>query len=214
MISTLALVTRILRTSTGSEPLTMLDVYGLEPLLQRVMAKDGRAFEELLARLRRYMHAEVRRRLGAGPHGPIDQSAIVQSVCRRVVVHFRELEGPTVPLLLGWVGAIVKNRVNDELRRIARHPVHSLGSDVLVLADPRPTAAADDRAARAAEVVAALARLPERQRRVVESRWFDRQADEVTAGELGITVNHVHQLRFRALERLRALLPDLAEAST
>jgi RNA polymerase sigma factor (sigma-70 family) len=191
----------------------MLDIYGLKPLLQRVMAKDGQAFEELLARLRRYMHAEVRQQLGAGPHGPIDQSAVVQSVCRRVVVHFRELEDPSVPQLLGWVGAIVKNRVNDELRRLARHPVHLLGSDVLVLADPRPSAGSLDRAGLVAEVASALARLPAREQRVVKTKWFDPQPDEETAQELGITVNYVRQLRFRALDKLRVMLARTVEAS-
>jgi RNA polymerase sigma factor (sigma-70 family) len=194
--------------------MVMLDVHGLEPLLQRVLAKDGQAFDQLLARLRRYMHAKVRKQLSNRADGPIDLSVIVQSVCRRVVVHFHELEEPTVPRLLGWIGVIVRNRVNDELRRIARHSIHSLGSDVLILADPRPAAESQGRAELAAEVAAALAELPERQRRVVESRWFDRQPDEATAQELGITVNHVRQLRFRALERLRELLQHLGEANT
>jgi RNA polymerase sigma factor (sigma-70 family) len=191
----------------------MLDIHGLEPLLQRVMAKDGQAFEELLARLRRYMHAQVRQQLGAGEDGPIDQSALVQSVCRRVVVHFHELESPTVPLLLGWVAKIVSNRVNDELRRLARQPVRSLGSDVLVLADPRSAAGPQDRAELAAEVASALAQLPLRQRRAVEARWFERQPDETTAGELGITVNHVRQLRFQALTKLRQLLKQWEEGA-
>jgi RNA polymerase sigma factor (sigma-70 family) len=191
----------------------MLDVHELEPLLQRVMAKDGRAFEELLARLRRYMHAKVRKQLGAGTHGLIDQSALVQSALGRVIVHFHELEGPTVPRLLGWVREIVRNRVIDELRRWDRHPVHSLGSAALVLADPRPAAGSQDPAGRAAEVAAALAQLPDRERRVVETRWFERQPDATTARELGITVNHVHQLRFKALKKLWPLLKHLEEVS-
>src|SRR5262249_8280230 len=131
----------------------------------------------------------------------------------RVFVHFHELEGPTVPRLLGWIGAIVRNRVNDELRRLARHPAHPLGSDVLTLADPRPAAESRDRAELAAEVASALGRLPERQRRVLETRWFERQPDEATAAELGITVNHVHQLRFQALKKLRQLLKHREEGS-
>jgi RNA polymerase sigma factor (sigma-70 family) len=190
------------------------DVHGLEPLLQRVLAKDGQAFNELLAHLRRYMHAEVRKQLGASADGPIYASDIVQSVCRRVVVHFHELEGPTVPRLLNWIGVIVRNRVNDELRQISRHPVHALGSDVIFLADPRPADNSQEQAELAAEVASALAQLPARERRVVESRWFDRQTDEVTAGELGITVNHVRQLRFRALDRLKELLKHRKEVST
>jgi RNA polymerase sigma-70 factor (ECF subfamily) len=189
----------------------MLDIHGLEPLLQRVLDKDGQAFEELLARLRRYMHAQVRKQLGADADGPIDHSALVQSVCRRVLVHFHDLRGRTVPLLLGWVGVIVENRVNDELRRLARHPIQSLGSDIVLLPDPTSLADSQDRAAVAAEVAAALAQLPDRQRRVVETRWFERQPDETTAAELGITVNHVHQLRFQALKQLRQLLSHLEE---
>jgi RNA polymerase sigma factor (sigma-70 family) len=189
------------------------DVHELEPLLQRVLAKDGRAFNELLARLRRYMHGLVRQQLGAPTDGPIDYSNLVQSALRRVLVHFDELEGPTVPLLLGWVKSIVKNRVIDELRRVAGHPVTALGSDVMILADPRPAADSQDRAERAAAVAAALAQLPDRLRRVVETRWFERQPDETTARELGITVNHVRQLRFQALEKLRPLLKHWEEAS-
>lgn len=185
-----------------------LDLHGLEPLLQRVQAGDGPAFNELLGRLRTYMHAQVRRQLGARGDGGIDRSAIVESVCRRVLIHFHELEGSTVPLLLGWVGTIVRNRVNDELRRVATHPVHPLGSDVLRLADHREPVASADAAELAAEVAVALGELSPRHRRVVESRWFEHQPDEVVAAELGITVNHVRQLRFQALKKLRGLLKD------
>jgi RNA polymerase sigma factor (sigma-70 family) len=190
-----------------------LDVHELEPLLQRVLAGDGQALNELLARLRRYMHAKVRRQLGADADGRIDRSALVQSTCRRVIEHFPELEGPTVPRLLAWIGAIVRNRVNDELRRLARQPVDPLGSGAVTVPDPRPVAVSRDRAELAAEVASALARLPERQRRVVETRWFERQPDEDTARQMGITVNHVHQLRFQALKKLRQLLKHREEDS-
>jgi RNA polymerase sigma factor (sigma-70 family) len=190
-----------------------LDVHELEPLLRRALAGDGQALNDLLARLRKYMHYRVREELGAGPDGRIDPSIIVQSVCGRLVIHFPELEGPNVPQLLGWVRKVVRNRVIDELRRLARRPTHLLGSDILELADPRPTAESQARAELVAEVASALARLPERERRVVETKWFDRQSDEETAEELDITVNHVRQLRFRALERLRGLLAHTAEAS-
>jgi DNA-directed RNA polymerase specialized sigma24 family protein len=121
-------------------------VHELEPLLQRVRAGDGQAFDQLLARLRLYVKAKVCEQLGAGADGRIDRSALVQSVCRRVIVHFHELEGPNVPLLLGWVRAILQNRVNDELRRLARDPVRSVGSDVEAEGRPGtllPRAAAD-----------------------------------------------------------------------
>jgi RNA polymerase sigma-70 factor (ECF subfamily) len=176
------------------------------------MAGDGRALNEFLAWLRPYLHGKVREQLGARPDGRIDESAIVGSVCGRFLVHFPELESPSVPPLLGWVGAVVRNRVIDELRRIGRQPT-SLGSAVLSVRDPRATAESQAQAELAAEVASAVARLPARERRVVETRWFDPQPDEETAQELGITVNYVRQLRFRALEKLRGMLADIVEAS-
>ena len=189
-----------------------LDVHGLEPLLRRAMAGDGRALNELLARLRPYLHSKVREQLGATPDGRIDDSVSVGSVCRRFLVHFPELESPSVPLLLGWVAAVVRNRVTDELRRIGRQP-DLLGSAVVSLRDHRPTSESQDRAWVVAQVASAVARLPARERRVVETKWFDPQPDEETAQELGITANHVRQLRFRALEELRELLAPTMEAS-
>jgi RNA polymerase sigma factor (sigma-70 family) len=188
------------------------DLYGLEPLLHRAMAGDGRAFDELLAGLRLYMHKQVREQLGPRPDGRISESDIVVSVCRRFVIKFPDLEDRSVPRMLGWIATVVRNRVNDELRRIAREP-DLLGSAVVCLRDPRPTAGSQARAKRAAEVASALARLPEREQRVVESKWFDHQPDEETAQELGITVNYVHQLRFRALDKLRQMLKHTMEAS-
>lgn len=189
-----------------------LDVHGLEPLLHRATAGDGRALDELLARLRPYLHKKVREQLGAGPNGQIDQSSLVESVLCRLVLHFPELESRSVPLLLGWVAAVVRNRVKDELKRISRQPA-LLGTAIVSVRDPRPTAESQARAEVVAEVAKALARLPVRERRVVETKWFDPQPDEATAQELGITVNYVRQLRFRALEELREMLACIAEAS-
>jgi RNA polymerase sigma factor (sigma-70 family) len=189
------------------------DLYGLEPLLHRAMAGDGRAFDELLAGLRPYLHKKINEQLGPRPDGRIDRSNIVGSVCRRFIIKFPELEDPSVPLMLGWVAAIVRNRVNDELRRIAREP-KLLDSAVVFLRDPTPTAESRARAAETvAAVASALAQLPEREQRVVKSKWFDHQPDAETAWELGITVNHVHLLRFRALEKLRKILEHTMEAS-
>jgi RNA polymerase sigma factor (sigma-70 family) len=192
--------------------MSTLDVHDLEPLLQRVLAGDGQAFNELLARLRRYMHGLVNQQLDGNANGPIDHSEVVQSALRRIHEHFNEWKGSKAPSLLSWVRSIVHNRVIEELRRSPPR-VLSLGSDIAVLADPRPPDESQERADLAAAVASALAQLPDRLRRVVETRWFERQPDERTAQELGITVNHVHQLRFQALEKLRPLLKHLEEAS-
>jgi RNA polymerase sigma-70 factor (ECF subfamily) len=189
-----------------------LDLHELEPLLRRMLAGDGQVLTDLLARLRPYLHSKVREQLGAAPDGRIDQSIIVGSVCRRFVIHFPELEDPSVPLMFGWLAAVVRNRVLDELKRIARQP-DLLGSAVVSVRDPRTTAESQARAKLASEVASALDRLPARERRVVETKWFDRQPDKKTAQQLGITVNYVRQLRFRALDKLREMLAHTMEAS-
>ena len=189
-----------------------IDIHELEPLLDRARAGDGRAFNELLARLRPYLHSIVLERLGCMPDGRIDRSVIVQSVLRRFVINFPKLEGPGVPPILGWVATVARRRVVDELRRIGREP-DLLGSAVVFVCDPGPSTESQDRADVVAKVASALTRLPPRERRVVETRWFERQPDGVTARELGITVNHVRQLRFRALVKLRETLACVLEAT-
>jgi RNA polymerase sigma factor (sigma-70 family) len=188
------------------------DFHGLEPLLDRARAGDGRAFNELLARLRPYLHSIVRERLGCMPDGRIDRSAIVQSVLRRFVINFPKLEGPGVPPILGWVATVARRRVVDELTRIGREP-DLLGSAVVFVCDPKPSAESQARADLVAKVASALTRLPTREQRVVKTKWFDPQPDEKTAQDLGITVNHVHQLRFRALDKLREMLGGVVEAT-
>ena len=83
---------RTLHTLTGWQSMPTKDLYGLEPLLHRAMAGDGRALDELLAGLRLYMHKQVREQLGPRPDGRINQSDIVVSVCRRFVIHLRSTD--------------------------------------------------------------------------------------------------------------------------
>src|SRR5262245_14125109 len=69
--------TRNLGSLTGWTRMATLDVHELEPLLRRALAGDSQALNDLFARLRKYMHSRVRKELGAGPDGRIDQSVIV-----------------------------------------------------------------------------------------------------------------------------------------
>jgi len=189
-----------------------IDIHALQPLLDRARAGDGGAFNELLARLRPYLHSIVLERLGRMPDGRIDRSVIVASVLRRFVINFPKLEGPGVPPMLGWVATVARRRVVDELRRIGREP-DLLGSAIVFVCDPKTSEESQAKAGLVTAVASALERLPPRERRVVETRWFERQPDGVTARELGITVNHVHQLRFRALEKLRKMLTVILETT-
>src|SRR5688500_18008314 len=93
-----------------------LDRYQLRPLLERVAAGDREALNELFTKLRPYLHALVRRTLGAEWK---DASDVVQSSLRRINENLDDLltDDPTVPHLLAWIKKIVRNRAIDEARR-------------------------------------------------------------------------------------------------
>ena len=132
---------------------------------------------------------------------------MVQSSLRRINEHFDELlaDDPTVPHLLAWVKRIVRNRAIDEARKRAGGPV--TGKDSQLENQPgRDGEDANLRDQRAQTVMAALRRLPERQRQVVELHYFDRLRDAEISAQLGGSVAAVRVLRCRALKELRRLM--------
>jgi RNA polymerase sigma factor (sigma-70 family) len=184
--------------------MTELDRHQLGPLLERIRAGDRRAYEDLFTRLRPYLYALVRRT--AGEAAGLDHSGIVQSSLRRIWEHFDSLleKGPSVPHLLAWIKKIVHNRTVDALRRCGGLAAGGSGLGELPEGTPAEYRAERDR--RAVRVAGALAELPERQRQVVEWRWFDRLSDAEISARLGGSVAAIRVLRCRALKALRRLL--------
>lgn len=187
--------------------MTDLDRHQLRPLLERVTAGDALALNELLARLRPYLHAVVRRTLGSDWK---DASDIVQSSLRRINENLAGLldDDPTVPHLLAWVKKIVRNRAIDEVRRRKHGP--SLNNDSVLRQLPEAQSTEDQavRETRSVKLLAALRRLTERQRQVVELHYFDRLRDEEIRQRLGGSVAAIRVLRCRALKELRRLLEE------
>ncbi|MFO0846826.1 MAG: RNA polymerase sigma factor, partial [Gemmataceae bacterium] len=157
--------------------MTDLDRHQLRPLLDRAAAGDRDALNDLLGRLRPYLHAVVRQTLGGEWK---DASDVVQSSLRRINENIDDLLGddPTVPHLLAWIKKIVRNRAIDEARRRGRAARFSHDSALSNLPEGETPAARAAREARALAVLNALSRLPERQRQVVELHYFDRLRDE------------------------------------
>src|SRR5262245_15334251 len=182
-----------------------LDRHQLRPLLERVAAGDRAALNELFGRLRPYLHALVRKTLGPDWK---DTSDIVQSSLRRINENFDDLlaDDPTVPHLLAWIKKIVRNRAIDEARRRGGHAM--TGGDSVLDNQPQPVSpeAAAERDGRALSVMAALRKLPERQRQVVELHYFDRLKDNEISERLGGSVAAIRVLRCRALKELRRLM--------
>src|SRR5262245_34947748 len=187
--------------------MTEQDRHQLRPLLARVVRGDRQAYNELLTRLRPYLHALVRRTLGADPHG-LDYSGIVQSSLRRIDENFDGLldDDPTVPHLLAWIRTIVRNRAIDEARRRAHQPATAGDAPLGLLPERRSVEEERERDERSVRVMSALRQLPERQRLVVEWHYFDRLRDAEISARLGGSVSAIRVLRCRALKELRRLM--------
>ena len=188
-----------------------MDRHQLRPLLERLSGGDRTALNELFAKLRPYLHAQVRRTIGQDCH---DASDIVQSSLRRINENIDDLLGddPTVPHLLAWIKKIVRHRAIDEARRRAGRP--GQGGDAHL--ENLPTRVGDselaEREGRSLRVLSALGKLPERQRLVVELHYFDRFRDEEIRRRLGGSVAAIRVLRCRALKELRRLMEANDEA--
>ena len=184
--------------------MTSRDPHNLTPLLERALAGDVRAWNDFFAEIRRYVHAEVRRAAGPEALGPLEYSAIVQSTLRRVWERLGDqfpdgAGNGALPRFLAWVKTIAHNRTRDEWRKCRRRPSDAVGD----VAGQRPGSAAR-REQVAIEVAAALARLPEKKRQVVELFWFERLSDAEIGGRLGCSAGAVRVLRCRALRELRS----------
>jgi RNA polymerase sigma-70 factor (ECF subfamily) len=184
--------------------MTDLDKHQLRPLLARVTAGDRQALNELFACLRPYLHSLLRRMVGPDWK---DASDVVQSGLRRINENIDDLleNDPTVPHLLSWIEKIVRNRAIDEMRKRSVAPV--TGQEPYLDNQPgRPVETGLRRDARALAVMAALEKLPQRQREVVELHYFDRLRDAEISARLGGSVAAIRVLRCRALKALRRLM--------
>lgn len=169
-----------------------------DELVARFRAGDDGPFDEIHRRYRAPLLAFARRMLGATGR---DAEDVVQDALIRA---YRALRVTDRPLALRpWLYMIVRNRALDELRS----PQRAGAFDDELALDAVPT----EDAARCAEqrdemreLVAEIARLPERQRMALVLREFDGCSHVETAERLHTTVPATKSLIIRARSNLRA----------
>jgi RNA polymerase sigma factor (sigma-70 family) len=188
------------------------DKHNLKHLLRQALAGDVCAWSDFFREIRKYLHAQVRMVLETEYSEPLDHSALVQSALRRVWERIGDqfpngVEEETLSRFLGWAKKIVQNRGRDELRRRKRQRTETAGSAVEHLADPRPQQLGSRRDRIAAAMAAALDRLGDIDRKVVELFWFEELSDVEISQRLGCSAGAVRVKRFRALRKLRS--PEL-----
>ncbi|MCI0455963.1 MAG: sigma-70 family RNA polymerase sigma factor [Gemmataceae bacterium] len=176
-------------------------------LLQAARAGNGAAFGRLAEAYRPYLKTVASRVLG--DRLPSDGSDVVQAGLSMAFAHLAQFRDREPAAFLGWLATIVRNEARRYLRQAGRlQPLpESPISDLLAGSSSGP----DARAARreqAAGVLAAVSRLPEDYRTVIELRNLQERPFEEVARLMGRSNAAVRKLWTRAMDRLRQELGD------
>jgi RNA polymerase sigma-70 factor (ECF subfamily) len=188
-------------------------------LLRRADNGDPHAFDELFGRHRAALHRAVARRLGGMLRARIDPSDVVQDVQIEALSRLTDYLGRRPMPFRIWLFRSAVERIS-KLRRHAvaarrdigrERPLASLDSSspnparAIAPAGPTPSqqAAARDAASR---LHAALTRLPEPDRALLNMRVFEGLSYEEAGSRLGIDPVAARKRYGRALLRLRTLL--------
>ena len=128
---------------------------------------------------------------------------LLQQALERTARRWARLDGAPEAYARVVIVNLARDRWRRRKARVAEMPIFE-AADAVDVHDHADHVATRD------ALVAALRRLPRRQRAVVVLRYFDQLTEAETADALSITVGTVKSTSSRALSRLRELLPDLA----
>jgi len=194
----------------------------LDELLERARRGDSAARNHLLELYRQRLRQMIDLRLDRRLRARVDPSDVVQEALAEAFQHLDTyLEEQPVPFY-PWLRQFAFNRLLDLHRRHLLAQKRSAKREVPVLDLPGGSVAGltdrfvasisspSHRAVREEErgqVQAALLALGERDREILVLRYMEMLSTAETASVLGISEGAVKVRLFRALERIRALLP-------
>jgi RNA polymerase sigma factor (sigma-70 family) len=169
-----------------------------EELVLQFRRGDESAFSEIHDRYRSVLTAFARRMLRGCGHDPED---VIQDAFIRAYRGLRVTDRPMA--LRPWLYMIVRNRALDALRAPQRADVFDDEVRMHAVCDSDPARCfAGNEEMR--QVVAEIARLPERQRMALVMREFDGRSHAETARALQTTVPATKSLIIRARSNLEA----------
>lgn len=171
-------------------------------LLEAARTGDRTAFGRLVEAYRPYLKSIALRILAE--RLPSDGSDVVQTGISMALERLAQFQGREPAAFLGWLAAIVRNEAMRLLRRAGRlQPLpEGVAGDEL----PGGSSGPDVKAARrerAAGLLAAVERLPEDYRTVIELRNAKDLPFEIVAQRMERSIPAVRKLWNRALDRLR-----------
>ncbi len=186
--------------------------------VQRARAGDADSLAWMVARFSPLLLAQARYRLGPRLAARVDPEDVVQDVWATALPRLGGLalrDGRATPVLLRFLSTTLLHRVNNLLRRAATAaavtgPLDEEGAQPATGTAGPATRVADREAAR--RVLRAIDELGERDRELVVLRGIEQLDNDVVARQLDISANAASQGYRRALDRLRARLPESAFA--
>jgi RNA polymerase sigma-70 factor (ECF subfamily) len=173
---------------------TIGDVRSLDVVARLVeRAKDGDkdAFGQIFRLHRDAILRFARLRLG------VEADDVVSEVFTRAWITLNRYEYTGLPFV-AWLYGIARHVVSDELNRQSRTKPQA------DLPESLPRWAEDDRL----DLFAAIERLPNEQRQVIEMKYFMGMRNQEVADVLNTTVNAVNARQWRALAALRDQLGE------
>jgi RNA polymerase sigma-70 factor (ECF subfamily) len=175
-------------------------------LLEAARGGEAAAFWELAEHYRPYLKAVAGRALGG--RLPSDGSDVVSTGLAVAFERLAQFNDRHAAVFLAWLATIVRNEALMSLRRAGRVrplPAGSGDEEVLAAGSSGPDRKASRRE-EAARLLAAVGRLPDDHRTVIELRNLEELPFEEVARRLGRSNDAVRQLWTRAMTRLRAEL--------
>lgn len=194
----------------GSSPLTS------SSLLERVKSLDRGAWQRLVDVYAPLVYRWCRRTGVRADQTP----DIVQEVFLAVATHIEGFRGDRPgDSFRGWLWTIACHKIHDQFRRQRNQPIAGGGSSnyerLCRIPDSLPSVSdapphSTDQAALAQRVVELIR--PEVEERTWRAFWrltVDGQPGPEVAAELGMTLQAVHQAKYRVLQRVRRELNDV-----
>lgn len=190
-------------------------------LVTRCADGDDEAWSEFLRRYGAFLDFMVRRAL-ASQGGRLPAPDEVADVRDEIIGWLVENEGRVLRTFRGeskltsWIGVVVGRRARRIARRGAGLDAKTVSLDALTAEATShlavETREGDGRPRQEAlgKLGAALEALPERDRRLLKGAFYERRSYQELADELGVRPDSVGQLLFRAKQRLKKQLGDLA----
>ncbi|MEV6832093.1 RNA polymerase sigma factor ShbA [Amycolatopsis sp. NPDC051102] len=179
----------------------------LDPVVAAARDGDPDAVQALLRLIKPMVVRYCRARIGGRDLSYLSADDVAQEVCLavlKVLPNYQDRGGSFIYL----VRAIAANKVADAFRAVARDrskPVQELPDRPLEGSNPETHMLDLDLGARLGGL---LALLPPLHREILSLRIVSGLSAQETAEALGISVSHVRITQFRALAKLRGLVPD------